>query len=249
MEDQELVDALDDDELEPDEEPENELDRIDPPSATITLESCDIEVNVLPLRTRQLFKMMKIITHGAGQALQNSGLDFADEPAVFMQKMISIVLFSIPDAEQQTIEFVQSMVEPTGLVDKNPRDLNKQEKERNIELWTALNTEMWNPDPGDMIDLVENIIQREAKDIQALGKKIGRLIALASKTGQLNAAPAPEVSPEPTSSASSRASSTRSRTSTAGRTSKSSTSRSAASAKSAAPSSRASGKRSATAAR
>lgn len=243
MEDDDLVAALDEDQEKPE---ENEIDRIDPPPATLTL-ACGIEVSILPLRTRQLFKMMRIITHGAGQALQNAGLDFSDEPAVFMQKLVSIVLFSIPDAEQETIEFVQAMVEPDGLVDKQPRDLNKQERERNVELWTALNLELWNPDPGDMIDLVENIIQREAKDIQALGKKIGRLIALASKTGQLNEAPA--TSPAPTSSASSPASSTPSRTSTAGRTTKSSTSRSGASAKSAAPSSRASGKRSATAAR
>src|ERR1700744_3572830 len=124
MEDQDLVDALDDG-PEP-EDDDNELDRIDPEPASITLE-CGIEVHVLPLRTRQLFKMLKIITHGAGQALQNAGLDFGDEPAVFMQKMLSVVLFSIPDSEQETIEFLQSMIEPVGLSNKQPRDMSKAE--------------------------------------------------------------------------------------------------------------------------
>lgn len=243
MDDDELVGALEEDGAP--EAPENELDRLDPQPDEVTL-ACGITVHVLPLRTRQLFKMLRIITHGAGQALQNAGLDFADESGVFMQKLVGIVLFSIPDAEQETIEFIQSMVEPAGLVDKMPGDLNKQERERNIELWTAVNKELWNPDPGDTIDLVENIITREAKDIQALGKKVSRLIELASKTGQLDKSKSP-ASPAPKSSASSAASSTSSRASTGGRTSKSSTSRSAASAKSAGPSSRASGKRSATA--
>lgn len=252
MDDEDLVSALDEagepEELEPEKPDDSELDRLDPQPEEMTL-ACGIEVHVLPLRMRQMFKMMKIITHGAGQALQNAGLDFSEDPAVFMQKLAGIVLFSIPDAEQETIEFIQSMVEPAGLVEKMPRDLSKQDRERNIELWTALNQELWNPDPGDTIDLVENIVSREAKDIQALGKKVGRLIQLASKTGQLKDAPPSPVSPAPNSPESSPASSTSSRTSTGGRTSRSSTSRSGGSARSAAPSTRGSGKKSAAGAR
>jgi hypothetical protein len=259
--DADLVAALDDEDEEYDEsqdeydrdeedEPEdagNELDRIDPQHGETMTLKCGIEVHVLPMRTRQLFKLLRIITHGAGQALQNAGLDFAEDPSVFMSKLVGIVAFSIPDAEQETVDFLQSMVEPSGLVDKMPRDLSKQERENNVTLWTELNQELWNPDPLDTIDLVENIVAREAKDIQALGKRVRQLVELASKTGQLSGKPAP-ASPAPNSSGSSAVSSTRSRTSTAGRTSKSSTSRSGGSAKSAARSSRGSATKNATAA-
>jgi hypothetical protein len=246
MEDDELVASLEDDESE-DEAADDELDRIDPQSEFVTLK-CGIEVKVLPLRTRQMFKMLRIITHGAGQALQNAGLDFSEDAGVFMQKLISVVLFSIPDAEQETIDFLQSMVEPYDLVDKSPRDLSKQDREHNIELWTDLNTELWNPDPSDTLDLVERIVRREAKDIQALGNRVRGFLELASKTGQLSGKPASDNGSDPArpaakSSASSRGSSTSSRTRTAGKTSTSSTSPSDASAKSPAPSRRASGRR------
>lgn len=237
MEDDELVSALEQD--------ENELDRLDPVPEIVTLKS-GIEVRVLDLRTRQLFKLLRIITHGAGQALMQSGLDFGDDAGVFMQKLVTLVVFSIPDAEQEAIEFLQSMLEPVGLCDKPPRDLTDKERQHNLDLWTELNQETWNPDPEDTLDLIENFVRREAKDIQALGKRVRRFLDLASKTGQLkdrSGRPSQDVKlPE-----SSPASSTSSRTSTAGRTRKSSTSPSGGSARSSRPSRAGTGKKNAAA--
>jgi hypothetical protein len=243
-EDEELTNAVGGDD-----EPDDELDRIDPIPDFITLKS-GIEVHLLPLRTRQLFKLLRIITHGAGQQLLTSGIDFADEPQVFIQKLLGLVLFSIPDAEQETVDFLQSMIEPADLVDKPVRELSNKQREGNIAAWTALNLEMYNPDPSDTIDIIEVIVKREADDLQALGKRLRQFLELAAKTGQLKAESngdgsrpqqevnLPESSPE---------SSTSSRASTGGRTRTSSTSRSAASAKSSPPSRRASGKKSAAA--
>ncbi len=239
-EDEELAAAVSDD-------GDSELDRIDPVPDYLTLRS-GLEVHLLPLRTRQLFKLLRIITHGAGQQLLTSGIDFADEPQVFIQKLLGLVLFSIPDAEQEAIDFLQSMVEPADLCEKQVRDMSKSEREGNIAAWTALNVELYNPDPGDTIDIIEVIVQRESGDLQALGKRLRQFLELASKTGQLKneangggSAPQqvvnlPENSPE---------SSTSSAPSTAGRTRRSSTSRSAASAKLSQPSARASGRKSA----
>src|SRR5712692_7173706 len=175
IEDEELVSAV---------SGEDELDRIVPLPAFITLAS-GIEVHVLPLRTRQLFKLLRIITHGAGQTLMQSGLDFQEESGVFLQKLLGIILFSIPDAEQEAVDFLQAMVEPADLVDKGIRDLSKQEREANIASWTALNIEMYNPDPSDTVDIIENVVRREAADLQALGKKLTGFLKLAAKTGQL----------------------------------------------------------------
>jgi hypothetical protein len=245
-EDEELTNAVTDDDG-----GGNELDRIDPVPDFITLKS-DIEVHLLPLRTRQLFKLLRIITHGAGQQLLTSGIDFQDEPQVFIQKLLGLVLFSIPYAEQEAVDFLQSMIEPADLVDKPVRDMTKQEREGNIAAWTALNVEMYNPDPSDTIDIIEVIVQREAADLQALGKRLRQFLELAAKAGQLKAEPASngdgsrplqEVSlPE-----NSQESSTSSPASTDGPTRRSSTSRSAASGKSSPPSRRGSGRKSAVA--
>jgi hypothetical protein len=238
-EDDELVSAVQGD---------GDLDRIDPVPDSIALSS-GIKVHVLPLRTRQLFKLLRIITHGAGQTLMNSGLDFKEDSDVFLQKLLGIILFSIPDAEQETIDFLQAMVEPSDLTDKPLRDLSKKEREDNIASWTALNMEMFNPDPSDTIDIIENVVRREATDLQALGKKLMSFLNVASKTGQLkdqsgsrDESPRlqdlnlPESSPE---------SSTSSAVPTAGATSESSTSPSGGSARSSRPSPRASGRKSA----
>jgi hypothetical protein len=238
-EDEELIAAVQDD-------GDNDIDRIDPVPDTITLAS-GIEVHVLPLRTRELFKMLRIITHGAGQTILNSGLDFKDESSVFLQKLLGIILFSIPDAENETVAFLQAMVEPADLTDKPSRDLNKQEREDNIALWTKLNMEMYNPDPSDTIDIIENVVRRESADLQALGKKLTSFLSIAARTGQLKdesnggGRPLQDLNlPE-----SSAASSTSSAASTDGQTSASSSSPSAASGTSSRRSPRASGRKSA----
>jgi hypothetical protein len=241
-EDEELTNAVAD---KP--ENENELDRIDPVPEYLTLKS-GIEVHLLPLRTRQLFKLLRIITHGAGQQLLTSGIDFQDEASVFVQKLLGLVLFSIPDAEQETVDFLQAMIEPADLVDKPVRDLSKAEREGNIAAWTALNLEMYNPDPSDTIDIIEVIVQRESDDLQALGKRLRQFLELAAKTGQLKAESNGDGSrpqqdlklPE-----NSQESSTSSPASTGGTTKRSRTSPSAASGKSSRPSTRASGGKSA----
>lgn len=236
MEDSDLVDALDaaDD--------ENDIDRIDPPPEVIKLK-CGLEVRLLDLRTRQLFALLRIITHGAGTALTGAGIDFSDKPEIFLQKLLSVVLFSIPDAAQEAIDFLQSMVEPVDLIDKMPRDLSEKEREHNISAWTEVNRELWNPDPEDTLDIIEAVVKREADDLQALGKRIRRFLELAAKTGQLK--PGAGGRQDQNSQASSPGSSTSSAASTGGRTRRSSTSRSAGSVTSSRPSRRASGKKSA----
>ncbi len=243
MEDEELAQTLEDAAAE-------DIDRIDPVPEYLTLTN-GTEVKVVPLRTRQLFKLLRIITHGSQQAIAGlslGDLDFnKDNPAEFTRKLAGLVLFSIPDAEQEAIEFIGSMVEPADLVDKGPRDLNEKERNANIEAWTTLNMELWNPDPSDTIDILENVVRREASDIQSLGKRLRGFLEVAEKTGQLKAksngggrsresVELPEPSP---------ARSTSSRASTAGKTRSSSTSRSGASARSPRPSPSAAGKKSA----
>jgi len=219
--------------------PDSELDRLDPDPVVLTLES-GLQVEVVRIKTRQFFRLLKVLTHGAGQALIKSSLDFGTDGAEFAQRMMSLVLISIPDAESETIEFVQSMVRPHGLAPGPQSRLTKQQREANEEKWTDLSAELFNPELDDIVTIVEQVVRQEAADIQALGKRLASLLELARKTGAGQDG-TPEETPEPeeletASQDLSPGPSTSSAPSTDGATNGSSGSRSAASARSPRPS-------------
>jgi hypothetical protein len=206
---------------------DSELDRIDPQPVECKL-STDFTVSVRRMRTRQFFRLLRILTHGAGPALTQAQLNFAGDPDEFGQKLLMLVVMSIPDAEQETISFLASMCEPAGLVDKQASQLTKQEAEANQVLWDRYGEELHNPELEDTFDLIEVIVRQEAPELQALGKRLGKTLETFRKTGQDKAPAEPEPGPRDLSSpAPSRRRSTRSATSTDGATSTSSTSPSA----------------------
>ncbi len=174
-------------------------------------------VEIQDLKARQFFKFLRIVTHGALPLVQDMSLfrlggDMdADE---FGARLLSIMLLSIPDAENETIEFLESMCKPAGLIEG--RNLNKQDTERNNALWDAFARDMANPELDDLISLIEAIVKREAADIQALGKRLQAMFNLAQKTGQIPTQP--QTSPAVNSSADSPAPTTSSPASTDGPT-------------------------------
>jgi hypothetical protein len=172
--------------------------------------STGFQIEVVRLRTRQVFRLLKVLTQGAGPALGT--LDFKADAGEFMQRLLALVIISIPEAENAAIGFLASMCRPAGVVESKDRALTKQEKENNQALWVQFNEELNNPEPDDTIDLIEAIITREAPHLQALGKRITLLVSTFTKTGQdkekadeppspeeLNSPPesSPEPSPEP----------------------------------------------------
>jgi hypothetical protein len=209
---------------------DSELDRIDPQPETCKL-STGFEVEVVRMRTRQFFRLLRVLTHGAGPAVTQAGLDFSADPGEFAQKLLTLVVMSIPDAEQEAIAFLSSMARPTGLTDKPATQMTKQETENNQALWGQFGTELHNPDLGDTLDLIEVIIRQEAPELQALGKKLQKVMTLFTRTGQDKEPPEPDLAVQDLSlPARSPRPSTSSATSTGGPTSTSSTSRSAGSA-------------------
>jgi len=155
---------------------------------TYTLES-GVEVKVVDLKTRQFFRLLRIMTRGGGAALANLDLNPNQDPQGFAVKLAVTVLLAIPEAEQETIDFLCSMVEPVGL--KEGKKLTKDEEAANDDLWKKVGLELAeNPELGDTLGLIELIVKREAEDIQALGKKVMSMFSLAQKTNQL---PTPEV--------------------------------------------------------
>jgi|SRR6516225_2517082 hypothetical protein len=215
---------------------ESELDRLDPEPVIVKM-STGFAVEVVRLRTRQFFRLLRVLTNGAGPAMMQAGLNFRDNPDDFTQKFLMLVLMSIPDAEQQAIMFLQSMLKPAGLADKPDSQLTKQQKEDNQGLWDRFNEELFNPELTDTIDLIEVMVRQEAPELQALGKRLQAMMAVFQKTGQDQEPPEPEPSVQDLASQGpSPAPSTSSPASTDGETRTSSTSPSDASGRSSRPS-------------
>lgn len=198
-----------------------EIDKLDPIPETVTLES-GLVVGLEALKTRQFLKLLRIITHGglaqiSTQLLSGNGDEGTDE---FIGRLLSAVLFAVPDAEDETITFLRAMCYPDGLIEG--RALTRADVEHNKILWSGLDAELENPELEDTVSIIEAIVRREAEDIQALGKRLMAMFNLAEKTGQIpsSKSPSPTESTS-TSSAVSPALSTSSRKSTGGRTTKS----------------------------
>lgn len=197
---------------------DSELDRINPQPRRCEL-STGFAVEIVRMRTRQFFRLLRVLTHGAGPALSQAGLNFEGEPAEFAAKLVTLLVMSIPDAETEAIQFLASMTRPAGITEKAPAQLTKQEKEANDALWNRFNEELNNPEMADTLDLVEAIVGQEAPELQALGKKLQVMFEMFRKTGQDKQPPEPEATPQELNSpARSRRRSTSSATSTAGPT-------------------------------
>jgi len=145
--------------------------------------STGTQVVLQPLKARQFFKLLRIITHGAGGMLLNVKFSPEDTPEEFGGKLIALVGFAIPDAEEEVIDFLLSMARPVG--EKAGRRLSKDEIAENKRLNDELFDELYNPELEDLVTLVEAIVKREAEDLQALGKRLMAMFDLAKKTGQV----------------------------------------------------------------
>ncbi len=163
--------------------------RVLDPDKTEVLLSDGTRVYIEPLRARQFFKLLRIVTRGALPNMQDFSLFRVGsdmEASEFAGRFLSLMLLSIPEAENEAIDFINSMVRPVGLIERpSGMKLNKQDIERNTVLWTDVITVLDNPELDDLVTIVEAIVRREAADIQALGKRLAAMFKLAEKTGQV----------------------------------------------------------------
>lgn len=163
----------------------DELSAMEPQTQTITLAG-GTQVVIERLRARQFFKLLRIVTHGAMPALNTMNMlpDPNGDRGEFVTKLLSMVVLSIPDAEEETLDFIASMCTPVGLR-PGGRKASKEDVEYNASLWTSLGQELHNPELDDLVTIIEAVIRAESDDIQALGKRLAALFRLAEKTGQV----------------------------------------------------------------
>lgn len=153
-------------------EPRDELQHLDPQPLRLELKS-GTPFDVQPLKLRQFLALLRIVTRGAAGVLSMGGLSAADGED-FARQLLAITLFAIPEAEDETIVFVQSMVKPADLTGDRVQDAKKAE---------ALRLELENPELEDVVIILEAIINNEADDLKALGKRLQSMMKVAEKMG------------------------------------------------------------------
>lgn len=163
--------------------PRDETERLDPQPLELRLAS-GTEFDLEPLKLRQFLRLLRIVTRGAADVLDQAELDFND-PQGFVQTFLGMVLFSIPEAEEESIDFIKSMVRPKNLTGDPQKDLAKVQ---------ALVNELDNPELEDTITIIQAVIEHESEDLRSLGKRLGTMFKVAQKMGATKTdAPTPQV--------------------------------------------------------
>jgi hypothetical protein len=162
----------------------DEIERLDPQPIEMKLAS-GTEFDLEPLKLRQFLRLLRIVTRGAADVLDTANLDF-ENPQDFLQTFLGMVLFSIPEAEEETVAFIQSMVRPKHMTGNPEKDLIKVRE---------LVRELDNPELEDTLTIVQSIIERESEDLRALGKRLGSMLRVAEKMGATKPDPSPTNKP------------------------------------------------------
>ena len=149
-----------------------DLDTISSDPIPLTLES-GFEIKIERLKTRALMALLKILTRGAAEVLGTLSFNSESSQEEFTGQLLAAVVLAIPEAEDETVEFIQRMVSPAGI--KEGR-LSKAEIQENVELEMTLRNELYDPEIGDLITIVSEIVTNEAPHIRALGNQLGVLL-------------------------------------------------------------------------
>lgn len=166
---------------------DTETDRLDPQGSLVVL-STGTKVEIQRLKLRQLFRLLRIITRGGAAYLPmlrealTTGTSDEERANEFGTQLIAIALVALPEAEDEAVEFIMSVVEPHGLL----KGKNKADFQRNDEMRQNLAEELYNPEPEDAITIIESVVNREKGDLVALGKRLMAAFKVAEKTGQLD---------------------------------------------------------------
>lgn len=131
------------------------------------------EVSINRLKTRETLKLLKILTRGVSGSI-GSLLMATDDQEEFVGNLLGAVIIAFPEAEDETLDFIMSMVTPKGIIE-DPR--TKPEREANEEKWTRLsNLFEGNPELDDTVTVLEAVIRNEAPHIKALGNRLALLL-------------------------------------------------------------------------
>lgn len=157
-----------------------ELDALLPePSETFALANGAV-VRLIPLKMRELLKLLRIITRG-GTALLPTLRFNNNTPEQFAVQFVTVVAFAIPEAEDFAVDFVQSITRPADLQTGDSDAVKKFNQQQLTELFIYLD----NPELEDLFQIIEQLVYREKVNLQSLGKRLQAMFKIAERTGQL----------------------------------------------------------------
>lgn len=144
------------------------------------------------LRTREFLKLLRILTRGAYYLLRDpEALTIRDgqDAKEWGQRLLTALVMALPEAEDETVEFLRAMVSPTGLAP----GVSKEERTSNEKARQELSDRLANPDLDDTFSILEKIVDAESDDLVALGKRVAAVFRMAQKANQI---PTPSQSTE-----------------------------------------------------
>ncbi len=131
------------------------------------------------LRTRGLLRLMKVFTAGAADVLGQVKFSLDMDPEEFAGIFIGSVLFSLPEQEDEAIDFIKKSVRPVKFI-SNPA--TPQEREANANEMAKMLSLLDDPEAEDTFTILEALITIEAPNILSLGKRLSALLAVQRKS-------------------------------------------------------------------
>lgn len=125
------------------------------------------------LKTRGTLRLLRIFTAGASDVLTQTSFSVDMDPDEFAGIFIGSLLFSIPEQEQETIDFLKNIVRPARFI-SDPR--TPQEREANANEMARMYELLEDPETEDTFQIVSALITIEAPHFLSLGKRIATLL-------------------------------------------------------------------------
>lgn len=158
-----------------------EADVLSDESDNIITLSTGHEIRIERVRTRQMLRFIRIFTRGAGAFLGDINFSTKDQEALFSQILAALV-YAIPEAEDETIDFLFSLVSPVGAATPNASWTKKDREEREAAI------ARFHEEVGgdflfeDTISIVSAFLKRELPNLRSLGNQLAALLPKAAGT-------------------------------------------------------------------
>jgi hypothetical protein len=160
------------------EETNSDIDALLADPSVITL-SDGQRYRVERLKTRGMLRLLKVLTGGAQDVLMQTKFSADMDPQEFAGIFIGSLLFSLPEQENETVDFIKGMVLPYHFID---RPVTVAEKESNRDAILALEDLLDDPEPEDTIAILTAVFTIEAPNILSLGKRVMALLEVQRKS-------------------------------------------------------------------
>lgn len=137
--------------------PEPDLEAIAPDEGKVYVGG--VQVRVKRLKFREILSLARIVSNGAGAGMSQFSID-TSSPEAMQTGILGILTFALPNAADETFEFLQQVVEPVNTGNQAKKQLQQA---------------MDNPELDEVLDVINLLVGQEMDDIFELVGKVKRL--------------------------------------------------------------------------